>query len=986
MSQTITKFIANNAVTNAKLAQIPANSIKGNNTGSPADASDLTVLQVNLLLGDILANGSVPFTADQSLGSHKLTNVTDPSGAQDAATKSYVDNAVAALNPEAPVFAATTTNLVGTYNNGAAGIGATFTITATGAFVVDGVTPSINSRILIKDQSSAFQNGVYVLTVTGSLGISPILTRALDYNTPALIDAAGLIPVINGTVNALSSWALIAPITTIGTDSLTYQLFTANPSLFLLKANNLNDVASKSASFDALSPMTTGGDLIYGGVSGTGTRLPNGSSGQVLTSAGGTSAPAWMNSAGVTTIGTIDGNTASANGLSISGSSLFAQSASATNPGMVNIGTQTMAGAKTFSTTVITPIFKTTASDVATSGALRFGNNEKISWRNATNTTDLTLTLNPSNILETTASMNVIGQLTAANLSGTNQGDISFNTVGSSPNASGASLSVQVVTLQPADGTHPGLITSGTQTLGGNKTFTGSISSSNLSGTNTGDISLAAVGASPNANAASLSGQVLNLQPFGSAQPGVVLASGGGTSNFLRADGTWAAPSGATSGTVTSVALADSTGIFNISGSPVTTSGTLTLASLQSQAANTFLAAPNGSSGAPTFRLIVAADIPTLNQNTTGTASNITASSNSTLTTLSALSLPGAQVTGNIAGNAANITASSNSTLTTLSALSLPGAQVTGNIPGNAANVTGVVAVVNGGTGQTTYTDGQLLIGDTSSGGLDKATLTAGANVTITNGNGSITIAASNTGASNLVSKTTTYTALTTDSIILCSSSAFTVTLFTAVGNTGKVLTIKKTDTSISNIITITPNGGQTIDALASYLLNTQSESVTIVSDGSNWQVLDHKCDTADSTNVLGSVVYDNMGSVTGSVTTARRIGNNMVLRGSSLAGTTVAAAFAINVPAGSTIDTAKLSASGNQVGLLTTVNAGGVTFAGGTGGPFPLFYDGATNSKIFVANSGATHAYTKLNAATLVASGNLISWECTIPITNWQP
>jgi hypothetical protein len=89
-----------------------------------------------------------------------------------------------------------------------------------------------------------------------------------------------------------------------------------------------------------------------------------------------------------------------------------------------------------------------------------------------------------------------------------------------------------------------------------------------------------------------------------------------------------------------------------------------------SKTANYILAAPNGSSGAPTFRAIVAADIPTLNQNTTGTA--------------------------------ANITASSNSTLTTLSSLSLPGSQVSGNISGNSANVTGTVAIANGGTGQTT--------------------------------------------------------------------------------------------------------------------------------------------------------------------------------------------------------------------------------------------------------------------------------------------
>ena len=78
------------------------------------------------------------------------------------------------------------------------------------------------------------------------------------------------------------------------------------------------------------------------------------------------------------------------------------------------------------------------------------------------------------------------------------------------------------------------------------------------------------------------------------------------------------------SGTVTSVALADATGTFAVSGSPVTTSGTLTLLSFNSQAANTVLAAPNGSAGAPSFRLLVSGDIPNNAANTTGTASNVT--------------------------------------------------------------------------------------------------------------------------------------------------------------------------------------------------------------------------------------------------------------------------------------------------------------------------------------------------------------------------
>ena len=60
-----------------------------------------------------------------------------------------------------------------------------------------------------------------------------------------------------------------------------------------------------------------------------------------------------------------------------------------------------------------------------------------------------------------------------------------------------------------------------------------------------------------------------------------------------------------------------------------------------------------------------------------------------------------------------------------------------------ASELTGTLPVANGGTGQTTYTDGQLLIGNSTGNTLTKATLTAGTNVTITNAAGAITIAAS---------------------------------------------------------------------------------------------------------------------------------------------------------------------------------------------------------------------------------------------------
>lgn len=79
----------------------------------------------------------------------------------------------------------------------------------------------------------------------------------------------------------------------------------------------------------------------------------------------------------------------------------------------------------------------------------------------------------------------------------------------------------------------------------------------------------------------------------------------------------------ANTGTVTSVALS-LPAEFTVTGSPVSTTGTLT-ATKASQTANNFYAAPNGSAGAPTFRAIVAADIPTLNQSTTGNAATATA-------------------------------------------------------------------------------------------------------------------------------------------------------------------------------------------------------------------------------------------------------------------------------------------------------------------------------------------------------------------------
>jgi hypothetical protein len=127
-------------------------------------------------------------------------------------------------------------------------------------------------------------------------------------------------------------------------------------------ANGGTGSTTKAAAFDALSPMTTSGDIIYGGASGTGTRLGKGTDGQVLTLSSGI--PSWSTpaSTGVTSVNGLSGGTQTfASGstgtdfaISSSGTThtFNIPDASATARGLVTTGSQTFAGAKTFSSTI----------------------------------------------------------------------------------------------------------------------------------------------------------------------------------------------------------------------------------------------------------------------------------------------------------------------------------------------------------------------------------------------------------------------------------------------------------------------------------------------------------------------------------------------------------------------------------------------------------------------------------------------------------
>lgn len=162
----------------------------------------------------------------------------------------------------------------------------------------------------------------------------------------------------------------------------------------------------------------------------------------------------------------------------------------------------------------------------------------------------------------------------------------------------------------------------------------------------------------------------------------------------------------------------------------------------------------------------------------------------------------------------------------------------------------------------------------------------------------------------NSQTKTANYTAVVTDDIIYCSGAAFTITLYTAVGNSGRELIIKKTDSSLANIITISTALSQTIDGLSSYTLNTLNETVTLVSDGSNWKIIDHISNT-DWTSYTPSLTGTTTNPVKGttSIDAAfwRRNGRDIEIiynYRQTVAGTAGSGALICSLPSNITADT----------------------------------------------------------------------------------
>ncbi len=246
------------------------------------------------------------------------------------------------------------------------------------------------------------------------------------------------------------------------------------------------------------------------------------------------------------------------------------------------------------------------------------------------------------------------------------------------------------------------------------------------------------------------------------------------------------------------------------------------------------------------------------------------------------------------------------------------------------------------------------------------------------------------TRAISVSTKTGDYTVLTTDDFLIFDANAAsrTATLYAASGNTGRVIRIKRVDSTAfapGNIVTIDANGSETIDGALTRKLATNYEEMTLVCDGSNWHILDHDYPQG-WTAFTPTGAFDNT-TYTGLY---RRVADSIEVQVKmAFTGTPSNIAIqTVNIPnsASWTIDTAKL-AGGTTADILVEgsayiIDTGTSAFSGSPR------YNSTTSINITSHNAaGTSTAHGVFDEATPfgIVNGDAAYVYFTVPITNFE-
>ena len=254
-------------ITNANLANPQVSLGAQTLTLGAAATTDLSGL-TSIVIDDITINGQTMSTTsankDINLDPHGTGTVVVPSGYEDRsgfgdtslANKAYVDQVAQGLDTKPSCKLATTANLTATYSNGTAGVGATLTNSGTqGTLTLDSTAANLNDRILVKDQTNAFENGIYVVTNVGGASTNWVLTRATPEDQPSELTGGSFVFVEEGTLNANNGYTFThtgAP--TFGTTDLDVAQFSGAGQITagaaLTKSGNQLDVAVDDSSIE----------------------------------------------------------------------------------------------------------------------------------------------------------------------------------------------------------------------------------------------------------------------------------------------------------------------------------------------------------------------------------------------------------------------------------------------------------------------------------------------------------------------------------------------------------------------------------------------------------------------------------------------------------------------------------------------------------------------------------------------------------------